>query len=491
MSKLWFVLVFLFILFSLLWGELWEPEMIEFFQLNFHFPGDTTWFSDVGMVTLGFTPESSPYYVNIIAYCLGFEPHWVVRNMYIPDASWIADFQMLSKRFDLFLLGYYPGMPVEIICYCVHRSDTMFFHPPEELDTLCLPAIQWFDNAVGMLDIPDSIPTIPSFPFNFDFEPDDDVDSVQYRGCRVPNVDLDDGTHPDNPEYAGDDNACGVASATNSLRWLDEVNDEIELSMGERELLEELSALMSRYRNAGVTTAQMVRGKLDFINAHDLPIQVKFQSHFDSGDIASSDGTTIARNDNTGPYPTWQWLKQEIADSEDVEINYFWGDDHGHSVVVTGIEETEDGHRRILFKHDTDQDRPGGTVQEDGNVYIDDFGRIVIIRDGHTPAWVGSVVSESPGTPLHIGEHKITPENIAIKVYPNPFNSSCFISAPFGSVILIHNLNGKVVANLEPEDLIEKYQVIWVPDPSLASGIYFIQARAGVTLITERVVYLK
>ena len=65
----------------------------------------------------------------------------------------------------------------------------------------------------------------------------------------------------------------------------------------------ELSKLMNRLRDGGVTIDNFIRGKLDIIEAHNLQINVKFQSSFLPGDVISSSGMTFARNDNDGNYP--------------------------------------------------------------------------------------------------------------------------------------------------------------------------------------------
>ncbi|UCE07210.1 MAG: T9SS type A sorting domain-containing protein [bacterium] len=214
--------------------------------------------------------------------------------------------------------------------------------------------------------------------------------------------------YPDTDEYAGDRNACGPASAVNSLEWLDSTYAEIDIPEPLRTTMEELSKLMNRPRNGGVTIDNFIRGKLDFIEAHDLRINVKFQSSFLSNDVISSSGMTFAQNDNDGLYPKWDWLKQQMADSEDVEIMYYWHDGenwHGHAVVVTGVEESQDGSKRsVKFKHDVRQGGSGGTKQEDESIYVDSYGRMILRSRG---AFIGNVVAESPGdpypTPVELG----------------------------------------------------------------------------------------
>ena len=122
----------------------------------------------------------------------------------------------------------------------------------------------------------------------------------------------------------------------------------------------------------------------------------------------SSDGTTIARNDNgDSNYPTWEWLKQQMEDGEDVELCYYWWDGdtwRGHAVVLTGIATNEGGLKSITFKHDLDQSASGGTVQESAYIFVDADGRMRIHRPDpkgqQRPPYIGHAVAESPGTPI-------------------------------------------------------------------------------------------
>jgi len=89
--------------------------------------------------------------------------------------------------------------------------------------------------------------------------------------------------------------------------------------------------------------------------------------------------------------------------------------------------------------------------------------------------------------------HSAQPVEITMRAFPNPFNSSCAISAPAGAEIEIYDLRGKVVGvGLVPalDDMPANSErattrvapanrtFIWAPDASLPSGIYFVRARA-------------
>ena len=366
-------------------------------------------YSTVGMVTYFYTPESFGYFFNIVAIDKFEQPQWIVRNLYIPDNSWLNRDQSISTRFCLASLGYLPGEEVGKLDMEFFKSDTVFsvMPKPESISTIDVDTLK--DDARGdFTEIPPPIPNVGDYPRFPEFKPSEQIKSIDFRGCRVPNIDLDDSIYPDTDEYAGDHNACGPASATNSLGWLDSVYKEIELPGSERKIIEELSKLMKRSRNGGVTINNFIQGKLDFIEEHKLPINVKFQSSFLPKDVISSSGETYARNDNKGGYPTWEWLAEQMKAGEDVEMMYYWLDGetwHGHAVVVTGIEENEDGSKKsVKFKHDVRQGWVDGTKQEDESIYVDSYGRMILRSRS---AFIGNVVAESPGdpypTPVELG----------------------------------------------------------------------------------------
>jgi len=79
----------------------------------------------------------------------------------------------------------------------------------------------------------------------------------------------------------------------------------------------------------------------------------------------------------------------------------------------------------------------------------------------------------------------LRPTNISIFVSPNPFNSSCRISAPVNAIVEIFDINGRSIAEFDGGDQ------IWRPEASVGSGIYLVRAKIGGNNITKRVVYLK
>ncbi len=366
-------------------------------------------YSTVGMVTLGYVPEVSSYYINIIAMDKGDKPQWIVRNLYIPDNSWIDSEQSISARFSLDSLGYEAGEAIEGIGLSINRGDAIWIEMPSEptFDKFKVDTLR--DDAQGdFTELPPLTPEVDDHSIFPEFNKSDEIKPIEFRGCRMPNIDLDDLTYPDTKSYAGDQYGCGPASAANSLGWLDLAYKELTIPGTAREIMGVLSELMQRSANGGVTIDNFIQGKLDFIEKNELMINVKFQSSLLSKDVFSSNEMTYARNDNNDNYPTWDWLVKQMDAGEDVEIMYYWLDGktwRGHAVVVTGIEEGNDGIKKIIkFKHDVWQGAAGGTKHECESVYIDNYGRMILRVRG---AFIGNVVAESYGepypTPVELG----------------------------------------------------------------------------------------
>jgi len=110
--------------------------------------------------------------------------------------------------------------------------------------------------------------------------------------------------------------------------------------------------------------------------------------------------------------------------------------------------------------------------------------------------------NDTPG----IVERKNLPEDIAIEVFPNPFNSTCRITAPIGSKVEIYDLQGKLVweSQSQKEHINkdeEKHTIkgerftirsfVWQPDESIGSGVYLVSANCKNIKVVKKIVYLK
>ncbi len=97
---------------------------------------------------------------------------------------------------------------------------------------------------------------------------------------------------------------------------------------------------------------------------------------------------------------------------------------------------------------------------------------------------------------------------ISLDISPNPFNSSCAITAPENAEIEIYDLRGNVVtpySDGKPSSFVPLNKgdtgdasastqgvYIWQPDESISSGIYLVRARMkNCTCVNKQIVYLK
>ncbi|MBN2543972.1 T9SS type A sorting domain-containing protein [bacterium] len=85
-------------------------------------------------------------------------------------------------------------------------------------------------------------------------------------------------------------------------------------------------------------------------------------------------------------------------------------------------------------------------------------------------------------------QDKILPDAVSLNVFPNPFNSSCRISAPRGTPIDIFDVNGKLITSVK-NDLNGDY--LWEPEANVGSGVYLVKAEKKGNPIVEKIIYLK
>ncbi|MCD6417268.1 T9SS type A sorting domain-containing protein [bacterium] len=102
-------------------------------------------------------------------------------------------------------------------------------------------------------------------------------------------------------------------------------------------------------------------------------------------------------------------------------------------------------------------------------------------------------------------EKPIKPDAFSLDVQPNPFNSSCAITAPARAEVKIYDLRGNVIATSFGADaplspLLTGIKVqsagraskgfVWRPDESIPSGIYLIRATFDGQTITRRAILI-
>lgn len=176
-------------------------------------------------------------------------------------------------------------------------------------------------------------------------------------------------------------NECGPAGVANSMHWLKAVGD-IDLD-GDTpaQSLQKLKSDMPGFSNeSGVGQEGAIQGKLKFAQRteHPLNLDIKYQADAGLTDLGASvtDGAKTATRVGMGGKPTFEFLKQQMQNGEDVELSIDWLNSTGvktggHVVVVSGL--IEIGNFRAISINDDDQKGPGG-LRTNHWVKIEDEG---------------------------------------------------------------------------------------------------------------------
>ncbi len=172
-------------------------------------------------------------------------------------------------------------------------------------------------------------------------------------------------------------------------------------------------------------------------------------SSSNDGDISGNHGRTdfwVVKLNSTGDIE-WQRCLGGTAD------------DGAHS-----IQQTADGGFIVA----------GGSCSNDGDV------------SGNHGGWDFWIVKLSPEE--KIAEDSTIPEQFAINIFPNPFNSSFEIAVPAWAEIEIYDLE----CNIVHKPATSGTQIIWTPGKSVPSGVYLVRAVSpdGNSEV-KRVVYMK
>lgn len=325
---------------------------------------------------------------------------WLVENLPLLPVS---EAQIMSYTINVEAFG-----PAYNFLQCAYQVDTTYsnasdFLPIGNVDLTPQPTI--YNVASGSPDQPLDVGTEISFGIGALLP----KGKIEFRlRDDMPNVDLDASKNP------SDNMACGPAAAANSLQWLVKQHKELAGDTTSlRSKVDSLKKYMNRGDAIGVRFDSMVVGKLTIIDKLKLPINVKYKTKHDSGNVKDPLASTEKPNhkaDNkgkSGAHPDFDWLKKEINDGEDVEVHVGWYGPPdkkgkrvrhgGHWLVGTGYADLG-GKKKVYLKDDDDQAKAKGQRHKDytwdtlsnGQPYLkelkDSKGNIAIVE---------SVVSES------------------------------------------------------------------------------------------------
>ena len=464
-----------------------------------------------GEVQVAVAPSEEPRYLNLWGTKTNSkEFNWFGWNIFLPPFS-VS--QYYTFFFDFEELGYTDNDNHDSLRFAMTVTDT----PVTKKDTIK----HYVDYKLGTTNIiigdgtidndiftsPRIIPSIPGFEGW-------GIRTYIYRGCEVPNIDLDSTRNNPGtvPGYAGDMNACGPAAASNSLQWLANINPKLDPKNTHRDKLKELSGLMNRANNEGVMREDFIKAKLAFIDKYKLPIKVKFQGFkFDTNDINSPNNAfghkADNKNDSNRMSPKWNWLVQEMKDSEDVELEFGFYDNTGtrrggHWITVTGVSDVGTA-RGLYFKDDLNQKDTGGLR----NPYVnlkDTLGYTYLVQlstaSGYT-CWIETIVSESYDSTMTftgVEEHQLKDE-YNLKIIPNPSPSGKNIDITFNLISAskveaeIFDLSGNLVTSFFNGLLQQGQQKFnWscknIQGQNVTAGTYVLSIKINGILLSEKII---
>jgi len=98
---------------------------------------------------------------------------------------------------------------------------------------------------------------------------------------------------------------------------------------------------------------------------------------------------------------------------------------------------------------------------------------------------ISAATDEARGDTSTVNESPLSPKDISISIFPNPFNSSVHIRADYPGDFRIYDITGREIASFEREN-----SVIWHPEEA-RSGVYIVEFVSGHVRTTQKAVLLK
>jgi hypothetical protein len=483
-----------------------QPEILfRFNQISFINPFQHE-NSTRGRVDFTIPPSETVQYFNLMGALPGsaIEPGWLVQNFPVPA---FPDTQEISYWIDLDKIGVTEGMEMQYLKFDYKLGISPVFEPFFSTKMFLSEVVADYYNVAGNNPVEYNFEYTSDYPDVFwggEFK----VKTWNYRGCTVPNIDLDSSVYNpgEMPGEVGDWNSCGPASAVNSLHWLEETNDKIpDTGTSLRDKMKIFNKVSKRVNEEGLNTAGIIKGKLAFIDSLKLPIHVKWQGipwNVDSIKSPNEKYKHVAKskNDSVGAYATFDWLAAEIENGEDVEIKFGWYDTldvrhGGHWVVVSGVSDVTTA-RGVYVKDDEYQEKAGGMRQTYLKWVTNDEGRPRLdgFEGPNNRCWVESVVSESYDSTITFtstfSENIENTNQLNLIVYENPSSNSQPVTISFDvykpgeTKISVYEITGRLVfSEVINYDVPGNKKVEWngndLNGHLAGNGIYLIRVISG------------
>ena len=192
---------------------------------------------------------------------------------------------------------------------------------------------------------------------------------------------------------------------------------------------------------------------------------------------------------NGGGFPTTGESRYPVVSTVGYTWSYLYWEDNsdGYDDILAHLYYSMSGWSSYKFRDYCDE-----KVR-----YPNTSGCYVIWTQGDSAPY--EVMFSCEDYPIGVEEDKDLPQCFAINCFPNPFNSSCVITAPAGAEIEIYDLRGTLRLRsvpdapvIEPAEMTATRTFIWTPDETIASGIYLVRVRTeDGQQMTKRIVLVK
>lgn len=316
---------------------------LQFSQFDLTFPGAAQSNSAYGLAAVDFSQLTSSTGISKGYLNIHTSAGWVVQNMPVDAASGYPG------AGTMFNLGNSPGSNVTSLNAFVDFSaapSASFI--PGATTSFGVGDLNY--NAQGRVSTLTTPPASPTTP------------DIDWGGGAMQWVD-----QRFRESVEQDINQCGPGSFANSLTYLEDefgitvphdhtpgINGKDGNGDTDNSLVGEIDQLMNRAPHMPVVDEAFMTGKLDYIAGNGLGddlIIKHWGGTFVSGNRQSTDGTVISRDETAG-IALVDWIIQEIANGEDVELAL--GGSVMHWINVTSAGKTL-GVPWISWTHDADQ----------------------------------------------------------------------------------------------------------------------------------------
>jgi hypothetical protein len=271
---------------------------LAFEQLSFD-NGDSLIVRDskVGRVRYSFPPEEAGF-LNL-ACRRPDQPRlaaWVVRNLALPAGQTGTPAEEISARFPLADLAVEPGQTLERLSYCLTITPSPlldqeyhswrgsnYWHSAVPVRQVTIDGLGAGGGTSCALAWPaEGIPDFGSYDAPVSTDPG------IWIGQEMPNLDLDRG------DRAADQNGALPAAFANVLHWLAGKQTTLDINSRLRETYSDLEHLLGRSPGEPAGDRNAIQAVLDYGEAYELPLRIRYQSGFLSGPILSSSGLSQA-----------------------------------------------------------------------------------------------------------------------------------------------------------------------------------------------------